>query len=712
MTGSHHILIVDDSPEDAMVYSRYLSAQGKPHEFTYSLAPSGEEGLRLARVESPDCLLLDFYLPDMNGLDFLQQLPQRDGKPTIPIIMLTGQGNEAIAVNSMKSGADDYLVKGTLTSQELKRSVLGALKNAALAQAMREHQAQLQIDQILATAQTFREGSSEIIKAIGLGMDWQACFLWIPNADQTHLEYAGGVQNFGNLTHCQNSCNPCQTFSQLTQQTLLTPGEDFPGQSWKTGNVVFVKNLTSLEHFPRIQCALDLGLTGAFALPLLVGERVIGILECWYKQPRQVSQERLSILKAFANQITRFFEHKEIEQMLRKREMEYRLVTDHVPAMIASFDHQRRYRLANQQYQEWVNQSGEAIIGHHAREVLGETLYVEVSPYMDQVLTGTMVNFELRTPQEDGTSRWLQVTYVPDRGEDQEIRGFFSLINDITHRKLSEERLRLQTQELARSNAELEQFAHIASHDLQEPLRKVQTFSDRLRSRCAPLLGKQELEYLDRMHKATNRMQTLIRDLLAFSRVGTKKNPFQPIALNEVVTEVLNDLETLISRVGATVECTPLPTVDADPTQIRQLFQNLIGNALKFHKVETPPHVQVFAQTIKPIEDMISPDAPHCYIGVRDNGIGFEQQYADRIFGVFQRLHGRDEYEGTGIGLSICKKVVERHGGAISVTSSPGEGTTFWISLPLEQPQATGTKTQAARDAARATHEAQLASCT
>jgi PAS domain S-box-containing protein len=711
MNGSYHILMIDDSPEDTAVYRRYLSAQGQRDEFTYSEAPSGEEGLRLAQKDHPDCLLLDFYLPDMTGLEFLQRIPHRDGKPSIPIIMLTGQGNEAIAVSSIKSGADDYLVKGTLTSQELKMSVLGAMKNAALAQALREHQAHLQIDQILVTAQTFKEGSSESIKALGLSMDWQACFLWIPNASHTHLEYADGIQNFGNLTHGQELGDPGHEFSQLTQKALLAPGEDLPGQSWKTGNVVFVKNLNPLEHFPRIHSALDLGLTGAFALPLLVRDRVIGILECWYKHPRQVSPARLSILKAFANQITRFFEHKEVEHMLRKREMEYRLVMDHVPALIASFDHQRRYRLANQQYQEWVNQSGEAIIGHHARKVLGETLYAEVSPYMDQVMTGTMVNFELRTQKNDGTYRWFQATYVPDRGEDQDIRGFFSLLSDITHRKLSEERMRLQTQELARSNAELEQFAHIASHDLQEPLRKVQTFSDRLRSRCTPLLGQQELEYLDRMHKATNRMQTLIRDLLAFSRVGTKKNPFQPLPLNEVVTEVLNDLETLIARVGATVECTPLPTIDGDPTQIRQLFQNLIGNALKFHKVDTPPHVHVFAQATKPTDDIPPSNSPHWHIGVRDNGIGFEQQYADRIFGVFQRLHGRDEYEGTGIGLSICKKVVERHGGTISVTSIPGEGTTFWISLPLEQPQSTDPTTQAARDAAMATHEAQLASC-
>ena len=278
----------------------------------------------------------------------------------------------------------------------------------------------------------------------------------------------------------------------------------------------------------------------------------------------------------------------------------------------------------------------------------------------------------------------MQANYIPDGIASGKINGFYFFASDITERKHSEERLRHQAQELARSNAELEQFAHIASHDLQEPLRKVQTFSDRLRTCCATKLDGQELEYLERMHKATNRMQTLIRDLLTFSRVGTKTNPFQQVQLSMLVNEVLSDLETLAINTRATVHCHDLPVIEADPTQMRQLFQNLIVNALKFHKPDTPPLIHIEASLDSQLTTLNH--VPTWTIAIRDNGIGFEQQYADRIFGVFQRLHGRDKYEGTGIGLSICKKVMERHHGRISATSSPGQGATFTLSLPAKQP--------------------------
>ncbi len=688
MNESLHILIVDDSPEDTLMYRRFVSGPSQNRDFTFSAASSGKEGLHLATSLIPDCILLDSTLPDMTGLEFLQQLPHRDGKPSIPTIMLTNQGNEGMAVSSLKNGADDYLVKGTLTAQELIISILDALNKAALTQARREHQAHIHIDHILVHTETLTEGATEIIRAIGMGMGWQACSLWTPTSSQTHLECIAEWHDLGVTSRDPNSLDPSQTFFQHTQQALLGPGTDLPGQSWKTGKIVFVKNLTLLDYIPRIHSAIELGFIGACALPLYFQDRIFAILECWYQHPRQISQDRLSILTAFTNQLTRLFENKQVEQHLREREMEYRLVTDHVPALIASFDHQRRYRLANQPYQEWFHQSEEAIIGHHAKEVLGEKLYAQMEPYMDQVLSGDIVNFELLTQHADGTQRWLQATYVPDLGEEQDIRGFYSLISDITHRKFTEERLRLQTQELARSNAELEQFAHIASHDLQEPLRKVQAFSDRLRSRAADRLGPHELEYLDRMHKATNRMQTLIQDLLAFSRVGTKPQVFQAVDLQKILSEVLNDLETLIVRTGACIQYDRLPTIEADPTQIRQLFQNLIGNALKFHPADSPPHVRILTEE----ETLLSEGSQACRIGVQDNGIGFDQQYADRIFGVFQRLHGRDEYEGTGIGLSICKKVVERHGGTISAIGRPDKGATFWITLPITQAHSSNRK--------------------
>jgi light-regulated signal transduction histidine kinase (bacteriophytochrome) len=229
---------------------------------------------------------------------------------------------------------------------------------------------------------------------------------------------------------------------------------------------------------------------------------------------------------------------------------------------------------------------------------------------------------------------------------------------------------------LARSNRELEQFAYIASHDLQEPLRKITSFSSRLVSKYKDLLGEQGLDYLSRMENATVRMQSLIEGLLTYSRVTTKAHPFSFVNISTILSEVLIDLETAIKENDAVVLSDNLPSIEADPLQMRQLLQNLIGNALKYHAAGIAPQISVTA----------SANDGTCALTVSDNGIGFEQKYAEQIFGVFQRLHGRSsEFKGSGIGLSVCRKIVERHGGTITALGEPDKGATFTIVLPLRQ---------------------------
>ncbi|MCL4266444.1 MAG: PAS domain S-box protein [Anaerolineae bacterium] len=247
---------------------------------------------------------------------------------------------------------------------------------------------------------------------------------------------------------------------------------------------------------------------------------------------------------------------------------------------------------------------------------------------------------------------------------------------EILERRNAEERLQIYTAELERSNRELQNFAYVSSHDLQEPLRKIQMFSDRLAANYADVLDERGQDYLARMHNAAMRMQTLIVDLLAFSRVLTQADPFVGVNLTRTVQQVLEDLSVRIEEANGRIHLTPLPTVQADPTQMQQLFQNLLGNALKYHKPDEPPVVHIFAEKLT---------ENRCQIVVQDNGIGFDEKYLDRIFTVFQRLHGRTEYEGTGIGLAICRLIVERHGGDIIATSQPGQGATFIVTLPIKQ---------------------------
>ncbi len=258
---------------------------------------------------------------------------------------------------------------------------------------------------------------------------------------------------------------------------------------------------------------------------------------------------------------------------------------------------------------------------------------------------------------------------------DGAISGIRSFMVNMTERKRTEEILQRQAAELSRSNAELEQFAYVASHDLQEPLRKIIAFGDRLRNKYGDALGEQGLDYLTRMQNASARMQTLIQDLLTLSRVATQPRPFTKVNLREIIDGVVWDLESRIEPLKGRIEIGPLPAMMADRVQISQLFQNLIGNALKFHKPDEPPVVKVYAEAYEPTEE------GNWKIIVADNGIGFDPKHSERIFQIFQRLHGRGEYEGSGIGLSICRKIVDRHGGSITAQSDLGQGTRFTITL-------------------------------
>lgn len=240
------------------------------------------------------------------------------------------------------------------------------------------------------------------------------------------------------------------------------------------------------------------------------------------------------------------------------------------------------------------------------------------------------------------------------------------------------------SQELKRSNRELQDFAFVASHDLQEPLRKIRAFGDRLKD----LIGdaddnEQVVDYVRRMQSAADRMSLLIYDLLEFSRVSTRSSQFEAISLHAALDDVLDNLSETITAKSALITTDPLPNIDADPTQMRQLLQNLLANALKFTAPSVRPHVHIHGETFSRGGE--SDSESWLRLKVSDNGIGFDRRFANRIFTPFQRLHARHQYSGSGIGLAICRRVVERHGGTISAESRPGQGSVFTIELPRFQ---------------------------
>jgi PAS domain S-box-containing protein len=247
--------------------------------------------------------------------------------------------------------------------------------------------------------------------------------------------------------------------------------------------------------------------------------------------------------------------------------------------------------------------------------------------------------------------------------------------------------LELANHDLQRSNDNLQQFAYVASHDLQEPLRKIQSFSSLLQDQYAQGIDERGRDILFRVQQAGERMSTLIRDLLNYSRISTRQQVFEPVSLQKILDDVLDLLDLRIQQTGAVINASNLPTVRGDESQLRQLFQNLLSNALKFSLPDQPPVINVTTVVVKADKvpnssGRISLAAKFTKIDVSDNGIGFEQKYADRIFQVFQRLHSHSQYAGTGVGLAICQRVAENHGGAITATSQPGKGTTFSVYLP------------------------------
>lgn len=351
---------------------------------------------------------------------------------------------------------------------------------------------------------------------------------------------------------------------------------------------------------------------------------------------------------------------------------------------------------------------------------------------LDALRTGEDYDVEYRFEVSEGTYRWINVKgrlYLDESGKPARIAG---TAQDVTARKTAEiaarrelaerrrteaelkrltetleERVRDRTaalekanehlkrlvaersraeRELARmnrrlvhSNEELRDFAHVASHDLQEPLRKITTFADLLRAEHGETLNEEGRLFLDRMQDSAHRMTRLIDDLLQFSRLNTSGQPFARTDLNSVIADVLADMEVRIAELEAIVHVDPLPEIEAEPTQVRRLFQNLISNALKFRREGVTPRVQISCETVSDE----ARGAVLCRITVRDNGIGLDEQYSKRIFAPFQRLHR--EYEGTGIGLAICRRIAELHQGSIEVISQPGEGAAFVVELPQSQ---------------------------
>lgn len=299
--------------------------------------------------------------------------------------------------------------------------------------------------------------------------------------------------------------------------------------------------------------------------------------------------------------------------------------------------------------------------------------------------TSFKANYRIIRPS--GEIRYMSTTAKFKADEVGDGYAYLGNTQDVTQLKEAQRKLEEKINELNVSNKDLEQFAYVASHDLQEPLRKIRAFGDRLKNRFAEQVDEEGKDYINRMQNAAERMQTLIDDLLAFSKVTRQAKAFEPVNLHQLISKVLRDLDYTIESSDAQISLSVNETVEGIAPQLAQVFQNIISNSLKFIKPDIQPRIDISSQTLMgnnvPVNGAIA-NVSYCVIKITDNGIGFDESYAGKIFDLFQRLHSRTEYKGTGIGLAICKKIVENHSGFIFAKSIEGEGASFFIVLPLK----------------------------
>ncbi len=336
---------------------------------------------------------------------------------------------------------------------------------------------------------------------------------------------------------------------------------------------------------------------------------------------------------------------------------------------------------ANARMSEMTGYSNAELVGQNAHQSLVDPAHwAHCAGRNQQREQGQRDTYEIPVLHRDGSTRWMLINGSPLRNDKGAIVGTIGAHFDFTERKLNEvERARF-AQRLQNSNRDLETFAFVVSHDLKQPLRKIEVFSSRLQNEENAKLSVQGQLYLDRIRVAVERMTSLIDGLLAYSRVASGDAPWGEVDLNQIASDVMFDLELVVERAGADVQIGQLPRVCASATQMHQLLQNLIGNALDYRQPDVPLVVRVSGRVV----------GEHCHLEVADNGRGFEPQQSAHIFEIFSRLNGNENSEGSGVGLTICRAIVERHGGTLTAQSTPDQGATFRARFPIAPPQSVG----------------------
>jgi PAS domain S-box-containing protein len=694
------ILIVDDTPANLEVLFNFLADYG----FKILVAEDGESAIEKAEYASPELILLDILMPGIDGFETCRRLKVNESTRDIPVIFMTALSETVDKVKGLQVGAVDYITK-PLQHEEVLARVQTHLRLRNLTKQLQAQNLQLEqeIKQRQQQQSALRQSEERFRQVIESVKDYAIFMLDLEgyvvswNAGAKRILGYQAAEIIGRHFSCfyTDADLHCAKLKQLLQIAAAKGQVEEEGwrvrkdglQFWADVAIAALRDETGqLRGFSNV------------TRDITQRKWAEQELQRQYQQQQLFAQVTLKIRQSLQLEEVLQTAVTEVQKILQAdRVLIYHLRLDGTGSAVAETVLPGWPAVLGQNFPEEVFLDNYRQLYHQGRicRIADVDKEEKVSPCLVEFAQQFYVKAKLVVPIIIKEQLWgLLIAHQcssPRNWSDFETELLRQLADQIrialTQAQLLEQETRY-SQELARSNAELQQFASIASHDLQEPLRKIRAFGNRLQEKYADALSEQGRDYIERMQNAAQRMQILIDDLLVFSRITTKAQPLVPVNLGEVTKEVLSDLEVLIQQTGVCVEVGEMPTIDADPLQIRQLLQNLIGNALKFHRENERPCVKIYSQIVEDRESQLienSGGGNLCQITVEDNGIGFDQKYCDRIFQVFQRLHNRSEYEGTGMGLAICRKIAQRHGGSITAESTPGLGAKFIVRLPINQ---------------------------
>ncbi|WP_052273511.1 ATP-binding protein [Flavihumibacter solisilvae] len=620
----YKVLVADDNRDMREYVTRLLS----PH-FEIVSAADGEDAYNKILSHKPDLLLSDIMMPGLDGFGLLEKIRQNPGLKLLPVILLSARAGEEAKVEGLEAGADDYLVKPFSAKELLARVEANIKISMSRIAAAKNLQNVIQQSPV---AMALLNGPSFVIEiANDMALEiWGRTREQVLNKPALEALPEIGAQGFGEL------------FEQVYKTGITYRAYETP---------------VDLVRFGQLQTIY---------------------LNFIYEPLRNEKDEIASIIAVAIDVTEQVIIRKKIEQSQK----ELNQLANAVPQLVWTADATGLITYYNDRVAEFAGAIRKED-GSWSWEGLvhPDDLALTENAWQKALREGSVYQVEHRIQMKDGSFRWHLSRGFPYKDENGRIIKWFGSATDVhiarEQSSVLEEEVTRRTSELKRSNNELQQFAHVASHDLKEPLRKIRTFTGRLADDEGNALTEKSKSFIHKIESASNRMLAMIEGVLNYSVLNTNEQKIEAVSLTELIQHIESDLEIPITQKNATLHYTYLPVIEGSAVLLYQLFYNLVNNSLKFSRPGVPPIIEITSGPGR--------DEGWLQIIVKDNGVGFEQQYAESIFETFTRLNSKDRYEGTGLGLSLGKRIAERHGGNIEATATPGEGATFYIHLPILQ---------------------------